>query len=54
MMETQYLSSKFFLLSKEVSREASLRLRSLAYITTAREGAYRPGGSGGDGFGERN
>ena len=42
------------LLSNEVSREASLRSRSLADITTAREGAYRPGGSGGDGFGERD
>ena len=43
-----------FLLSTEVSWEAWFRSRSLADITTAREGAYRPGGSGDDGFGERD
>ena len=49
-----FLLSKFFSFINRVSREAWFRSRSLADITTAREGAYRPGGSGGDGFGERD
>ena len=47
-----FRQSSFFI--NRVSREAWFRSRSLADITTAREGAYRPGGSGDDGFGERD